>query len=71
MDSKRKNDDDSDGASWKKSKHDVTDIALTEEELDPASAWARPKLPPIDPKTYALGSFPKIQFSEGMANASL
>ena len=54
MDSKRKsNDKDGDSAS-KKLKQD--DIEVTEEDIDPTLAWGRPKLPPIDPKSYQLGT---------------
>lgn len=53
MDSKRKTDTADASLAAKKAK---LDVPLDDEEIDPMSAWERPKPPPINPATYALGS---------------
>jgi hypothetical protein len=58
MDQKRKTDDNNEELNAKKMKHEhEPDIQVQEEDLDPTLAWGRPKLPPIDPKKYALGEY--------------
>ena len=59
MDSKRKSNGTNGDVSiqlTKKMKQD-TDIEIQEEDIDPTLAWGRPKVPHIDPKTYALGLY--------------